>query len=212
MVKAQLARWVGSLPLAAVITLLLFLTMITLIKTGDRLKQEVNFFAIKDVVMMPRQVEVIDIPDPEPPTELTNLPDLPQPQKNEVIAPVQLTFSRPKVNTGIQFSGAIGGHNSELIPIVRVNPTYPQRASQRGVEGWVVLEFNINTDGQVTDARVIANEPSGVFDRTALRAISRWRYRPRVVDGEPQEVEGVQVRLTFTLTKNDESKGKHNLF
>ena len=184
--------------------------MILLVKTGDRIKTEVTAYSIKDVVMPDRRVETLDIPDPEQPPDLTDPPELPQPQVDESVAPVQTTFQRPSIDSSIGFSGGIISQNSELIPIVRVNPTYPQRASQRGIQGWVVLEFTIDTEGRTKNAKVIANSPSSIFDGAALKAISRWRYRPRVVDGEAQEVDGVQVRLTFTLSKD--SGGRRSLF
>ena len=203
-------RWGLSAMPAIGITIGLFLVMIILIKTGDRVNQKVKTFSIKDVVMPDRQVDVIDIPDPEPPPDLSEPPDLPQPQPDQTVEPVNTTFSRPSVDSSVNFSGGIVSQNSELIPIVRVNPTYPQRAAQRGIEGWVVLEFTIDTDGRTKAARVIDNEPSNIFDSAALRAISKWRYRPRVVDGVPEEVEGAQVKLTFNLTKS--SGGSRSLF
>ena len=203
-------RWAFAALPAAAITVGLILVMILLVKTGDRIKTEVTAYSIKDVVMPDRRVETLDIPDPEQPPDLTDPPELPQPQVDESVAPVQTTFQRPSIDSSIGFSGGIISQNSELIPIVRVNPTYPQRASQRGIQGWVVLEFTIDTEGRTKNAKVIANSPSSIFDGAALKAISRWRYRPRVVDGEAQEVDGVQVRLTFTLSKD--SGGRRSLF
>jgi protein TonB len=46
---------------------------------------------------------------------------------------------------------------------------------------------------------VVESTPPGMFERAALRAIERWRYRPAVVDGEPVERRGLQVRLRFEL-------------
>ena len=83
--------------------------------------------------------------------------------------------------------------------MVRVNPQYPIRAEERGIEGWVELEFTISEAGTVKEARVIAAKPRGVFDRSALRAIKKWKYNPKVEDGKPVERPGVTVRLTFDL-------------
>jgi protein TonB len=79
-------------------------------------------------------------------------------------------------------------------------PTYPARARERGTEGWVDLEFTVAKDGTTRDALVRAAEPVGTFDRAALDAVKRWRYEPRVVDGNVVE-QRVQTRLRFRLAE-----------
>jgi protein TonB len=72
---------------------------------------------------------------------------------------------------------------AEPVPRMRFPPRYPQRALMRHVEGKVVLRFTINPDGSVSDAEVIEADPPGYFEQSALRAISRWQFHPKVVDG-----------------------------
>jgi TonB family protein len=64
-----------------------------------------------------------------------------------------------------------------------VKPKYPPRALERGVGGWVDIEFTVARDGSTRDAAVRASEPAGVFERAALDSVARWRYEPRVVNG-----------------------------
>ena len=71
----------------------------------------------------------------------------------------------------------------ELVPIVRVNPQYPREALLDGIEGYVKFEVLIGTDGSVLDVRVTEASPGRVFVRSALRAVQRWKFKPRVVDG-----------------------------
>lgn len=71
----------------------------------------------------------------------------------------------------------------DVIPIVRIEPQYPREALIAGTTGWVKIEFTINEDGTVSDAEVVAAEPPRVFNRAALRAILRWKFKPRVVEG-----------------------------
>ena len=89
--------------------------------------------------------------------------------------------------------------DSDIVPVVRVNPQYPIRAEERGIEGWVELEFTISAAGTVKDAKVTKAKPKGVFDRSALRAIKKWKYNPKVEDGVAVDRPGVTVRLTFDL-------------
>jgi len=96
---------------------------------------------------------------------------------------------------------AIAASDSDVVPIVRVNPQYPLRASEKGIEGWVAVEFTISKTGTVKNPRVIGNYPNSIFDREALKAIRKWKYNPKIEDGEPVERPGVKVRLTFELDK-----------
>src|SRR5262245_1773309 len=77
-------------------------------------------------------------------------------------------------------------------PIRRDNPDYPFTALARGVEGFVVLEYTVDGRGQVVAPRVVESAPPGVFDRAALRALSRWRYE--ALGADPTTM---KVRLTF---------------
>jgi protein TonB len=74
------------------------------------------------------------------------------------------------------------------------DPVYPAQALHNGTAGWVELEFTITEAGTVRDVQVVAAEPSGVFEHAATEAISAWRFRPRVVNGQP-----VAQRSTITM-------------
>ena len=95
--------------------------------------------------------------------------------------------------------GGTGGADRDAVPLVRIEPDYPMQARQRGIEGWVVVEFTISTAGTVKDAEVVASEPGTVFDRAAVQAVRKWKYNPKIVDGKPVERPGVKVRLDFEM-------------
>lgn len=95
----------------------------------------------------------------------------------------------------------IGEGDGEYLPIYRVPPQYPRQALFDRTEGWVVVEFTIDTQGQVKDARVVDSKPRGVFDQAALDAVKRFRFKPRSLGGTPIEVQGVQNRIRFKLKK-----------
>jgi protein TonB len=104
----------------------------------------------------------------------------------------------PTVDTSARLSlGA--GSDRDVIPLVRINPDYPQRALSRGIEGWVQVQFTITTAGTVKDAKVVDAEPKNIFDEAALRAISRWRYNPKVQEGVAVERVGVQTIIRFEI-------------
>jgi TonB family protein len=80
---------------------------------------------------------------------------------------------------------------------------YPPNARDAGLEGYVVVRYDIDTEGRVRNARVVAADPPEVFDESAVQAVSRWRFRPPERDGQPQPVSGLESRLDFTTDGAD---------
>ena len=101
-------------------------------------------------------------------------------------------------------SAGIGFNISDMdeVPLVRIEPRYPPRAEQLGIEGWVMLEFTISSAGTVVDPVVIDAQPPRIFNSSAKRAVIRWKYKPKIVEGVPVVREGVQVLLTFQMTRD----------
>jgi periplasmic protein TonB len=78
-------------------------------------------------------------------------------------------------------------------------PVYPPEARAEGVEGYVVVRYDVDDEGRVLNARVVESSPDGVFDQAAVRAVSSWRFRPAEQAGERRSVDGLQSRLDFRL-------------
>jgi protein TonB len=91
-----------------------------------------------------------------------------------------------------------GSNEAEVQPIVRILPDYPPNGHG---DGWVLVQFDITRVGTVANARVVDASPRGMFEKNALKAIERWRYRPAVMDGQAVERRGLRVRLSFVLEK-----------
>ena len=94
---------------------------------------------------------------------------------------------------------ALESGDGEYLPIVKVAPVYPRRALQRGIEGFVLVEFTVTKQGTVRDPVVVEANPSGIFEQAAMDAAMKFKYKPRVVNGEATEVSGVQNRITFQI-------------
>ena len=77
-------------------------------------------------------------------------------------------------------------------------PEYPRKAFRDEVEGHVDLELTVGTDGRVEDVAILDAEPRQVFERAAIRAAMRWRYKPPSEDGISVPVKD-KVRLTFKI-------------
>ncbi|MXY56501.1 MAG: M56 family metallopeptidase [Gammaproteobacteria bacterium] len=89
---------------------------------------------------------------------------------------------------------------TDLLPIVKVAPVYPRHALEADIAGSVLLEFSVTALGAVRDPVVLEAEPPGVFNQAALDAVGKFRYKPKVVDGEPVEITGVRNRFTFEIS------------
>jgi len=88
----------------------------------------------------------------------------------------------------------------ELIPIFRVSAAYPKDAVRNRIEGFVVLEVTVNPDGSVRDVAVRKSAPPHTFEQSALDAVRRWRFQPKIVSGMPVEAKGIQT-MNFTMAE-----------
>lgn len=82
--------------------------------------------------------------------------------------------------------------DGDVIALVRVNPEYPQRAAERGLEGFCTVFFTITTTGTTRDAYVPEGEEycsNSLFERPSIRAIERFKFKPKTVDGNAVEIE-----------------------
>lgn len=100
-------------------------------------------------------------------------------------------------NTGFALSASDG----EYLPIVKVAPLYPESAAERGIEGYVLLEFTVTETGATAGPVVLESQPSGIFDEAAKKAVLKFKYKPRVENGRPVRVEHVRHVITFKLDK-----------
>lgn len=188
--------------LAALITVSLLWVMHYLIATGVTAMSEERTFRFVDFVRVQRdeRVETKDDrverpPEPEAPPPMQ--PDR-QLDNLDAVGGTTIGVSAPRVSHDVSLGRDGFFSDGEYMPIVQVAPQYPRRAAERGLEGYVTLEFTVTRQGTVRDPIVIESS-SGIFDRAAIDAVMRFRYRPRVIDGEPVEVPGVRFRITFEL-------------
>ncbi|MDM7861526.1 TonB family protein [Alteromonas sp. ASW11-36] len=140
---------------------------------------------------------------PEPP-QIKEIPDRPIENPVDIDEPdTQWTYA-PTIDTGTTLTDILsfGMQDSELRPLVRVDPRYPIDAARDGIEGWVQMTFNVNELGGVTDIQVINAEPKRVFNQEAKRALAKWKYQPKSVNGKAVAQQGLSVVLEFTLADN----------
>ncbi|MEM7501921.1 MAG: energy transducer TonB [Pseudomonadota bacterium] len=199
----MLGRYVFSIVVGVTVTLGLLFVMQLLIASGKAALTEPRERYMLEFVRV-RRNENINTEDfqPEKPPKPPEVPPEVPPQDMDNIDPNAPTINvaAPTVAQNIDIGGP-GGMNiaeGDYLPIVRVAPVYPARALSRGLEGYVDLEFFVTAAGTVRDP-VVSFSTSSLFERAAMRAVLKFKYKPRVVDGVPVEVPGVKTRITFKI-------------
>ena len=201
-------RWVISMGMAAGITLGLFYFMQFLIATGEAFDERVSVVKIVDATMPDIELEVIEeIDKPEPIEELQQeQPDI-QEREQTLDSGPSLNIERASIDidTGLELSNAsISATDGDYLPLVAIAPQYPTRAAQRGIQGWCLVSFTVDGLGNVIEdtIAVVDAEPPNIFDRSSVRAAARFKFQPRVVDGQGVEVAGVQYLFRYQLEDN----------
>jgi periplasmic protein TonB len=196
-------RWLMSVGLAALVTLGLFYFMQALIATGGELNTQSNVIRIVDATMPEIVMEVIrEVERPEPIQDVNEPPPTPPDRNIDMDNSANLNIARENVSIDIGLdigAAGLGVSDGEMLPLVNIQPTYPTRAAQRGIEGWCQVSFTVTETGGVRDVRVVDAEPAGMFDQASIRAAERFRFQPRVVNGQPVEVPNVQYVFRFQL-------------
>ena len=189
-------RFLASIGAGTVVALLLFLVMHLLVggrdgfQRPDETGKVIDFVRVKaeEIVQtrerrVPRKPPPPDKPPP-PPQLQTQAPQQVVQQRLDIETPdISASFTGgPVVAAGWQTGD--GAADGDIVPIVRIEPTYPRDALLHGLEGWVPIKFTIAPDGSVLNPSVIDAQPPRVFNREAVRAILRWKFKPRIVDGQ----------------------------
>lgn len=199
----MIGRYVFSIVTGVVVTLSLLFVMHLLIEYGEsavtkeRTRHQLDFVRVR----RNEQVNTEDITPEKPPKPPETPPETP-PQDMDNIDPDAPAINVPQpdisANTDIGGPGSMNIAEGDYLPIVRVAPVYPARALSRGLEGHVDLSFTVTTAGTVRDP-VILYSTSSLFERAAERAVLKFKYKPRVVDGVPVDVPNVKTRITFKI-------------
>jgi len=84
-------------------------------------------------------------------------------------------------------------------PIKRQPPSYPFSLAFGRVEGRVTLSFSVSAEGDVNEIAVVDSDPPFLFDLTAVKALSHWKYERRMEEGLPVGTENMQVDISFAL-------------
>lgn len=209
-----MARYFTAFGMAALVTISLFYLMQYLISGKHSpltINQSANTF---DIIRLKRTEEVVtkqrQLPEPpKEPVAPTTLPRLAKTNTTPQLITPAFKLPLPGIPslelkhdllTGVSTEIAAPQENSEVIALLKVEPDYPRKAARQSIEGWVKLAFTVLEDGSVSDVKVLDASPKRIFDKAAKHAIMRWKFKPRVVNGQTVKQQVVQV-IEFKLNK-----------
>lgn len=199
-----------------VVTVFLFYFMAYLISGGKKLSKSLDSENIIEFVRIkrPAQTELRKRKLPKKP-EIVEQPKATKSLKlnNESVKPNRpdMNFDTPKLDIplalgaggiGVAGGGGSASGDADEMPLVRVEPQFPTEAAIKGIEyGWVRVIFDLNPDGTVTNFQIVDSSHRDIFDMATKRAVLKWKYRPKMVDGKAIARKGIKVQLEFGLEK-----------
>jgi protein TonB len=188
---------------AAAVTVGLLFLMEQLIVTGQEALTGSARSYLVDFVRIEREETLTRRerkPDKIPPPEEAPITPPPSPADSQIgdgLAIRAPTAPGMEVKVSAVGSG-FGVSDSELMPIYKIAPVYPRSAAQRGLEGWVMVRFTVTAIGAVRDVEVVESSHK-VFERAAMAAAAKFKFRPRLINGDAVEVTNVYNKIIFAL-------------
>ena len=194
------ARLISSAALALPVAIALFFVMLSLVdrdweQPDTKNRKVAEIITPEDTLetnLAEAKPEKVDDPE-EPPPDLE-----PIQFETQIDMNVANTAPMTGVNLNLNSSGMSSG-DGEYLPIVKVAPIYPRRAQTRGITGYCIVEYTVTKTGSIRDPFAVDCQPKGIFERASLKASEKFKYKPRVVDGEPIEVAGVQNKFPYEM-------------
>lgn len=198
-----MTKLISTISLGIIITFGLFAFMASLISSDTVNITKVLPPIIVEIASIPAdsKVDVIEKVKLDPPPK-------PDPIPRTIVTPdsadeaIDLAYQVPSViftkgNAG--FRKNKGMSDNDARPIFRVNPKYPMDAMRKGTQGWVKLAFDINEIGKVVNITITDSKPKRIFDKAARKALKKWKYQAKSVDGKSVFQKNRTVQLDFTI-------------
>ncbi len=193
-------RSFSSFIIAIFVTLGLIIAMYALIKMDEPELEKSKALKLPEFSFIPKNEDVETITaKPERPDEVQEQPDLPDndvvPDKVDIDSNLALGAVKIGINTSTK---GFNSNDGEYLPVFRAPPVYPRRAAERGLCGWVELMYTVTAAGGTRDA-VVTSSSSKMFERAAVKAALKYKYKPRQVGGKPVDVPNVPIRIKFEM-------------
>ena len=190
------ARVAISAALAVPVAVALFFIMHSLV-SRDFKQEDVKARKIADIVVPDKTIETnLNEVKPEKPDD----PEEPPPELEPIQFDTQLDMNVANTapTTGINLNLNVSGMSSgDGEPAYEGGACLPTSCTDRSISGYYYRYTVLNWFDP--DPFAVDCQPKGIFERASLKASEKFKYKPRVVDGEPIEVAGVQNKFTYEL-------------
>ncbi len=198
--NSYLALSVGA-SLAIVVTVSLLFLMSWLIHRNDVALEDKERYKIADIFMGDTDIDV------QRKTQKPEKPEKPEeaPPEIELDPLIDQSVStdainiQPNLKSSLNNQGpGLSASDGEYLPFVKVQPSYPRRAQARGIEGYCIVSYTVTKQGATKDIAVV-DCSSKLFERASMKAAQKFKYKPRVVDGQAIEVPNVKNKFNYKL-------------
>ncbi len=193
------------------VTFALFVVMAFLIKTEIKPPEKSTTEPIQiTMIETESDIKIRDrrIPKQPPPPKNPPPPQTEKISKAQKPTPTKMNIQMAKLEVGITggtYLGQPGGggnmSDGDAIPMVVIEPQYPRKALMEGITGWVKFKFTVGTDGTPLDIELIDSNPKRMFDRDARKAIYKWKFKPKIIDGKAIEQPNMYYTMEFRLAE-----------
>ena len=185
----------------AVTTGLLFV-MQYLIANGEEIVIEEREHSKLIFIALDTEEQLIVDPPTPPRPDLPEIPPTTYP--NQPIDDIGIGFRpfdapAPRPAAG-PMSKRLNFGDGPLVSIIKVRPQYPTHAAAKGLEGTVLVQYDVTTLGTVENV-VVVESSNSTFNKAAIAAAYRFKYKPRMVDGVPYESKGLRNLFRFEMEK-----------
>lgn len=191
----------GIIPSALVMTLCLLYAMYLLVHKDYQMVVPKKPPAIPEIFMMDTTiVPILEEQPPVRPVEQTSPPPMHKVDPVEIEITDDPNFNEPIATVKPPIKGVLG-LGGQMVPFIKIAPQYPTTAATKGIEGYVDVMFDVTELGSTDNIRIIGYVPSPVFNKSVVKAVKGWKYKPNEVDGVAVKTFDVKDRIRFAMEK-----------
>lgn len=198
----MIARVFSSVTASLAVTTGLLFVMQILIATGEDIIVDPRVrFELPVIVMKTKNQMLKAPPVPSRPIKPVMPPTIKQASSiSSTGKGIPIPYAAPSPPDGSSIPSEINYGDGPLVNIYKVYPTYPARAASRSLEGTVLVQYDVTETGAVVNV-VVLESTDKIFDKAAIAAAYRFKYKPETVDGVPYATTGLRNLFRFEMEK-----------
>lgn len=191
----------GIIPSALLMTMCLLYGMYLLVHKDYPIVAPTPVPVMPDIFMVDTDiVEILEAQPPVRPVERATPPPTHTIDPVEIEIESELNFNERIVTVKPPIKNALG-LGGQMVPFIKIAPQYPSTAASKGIEGYVDVIFDVTELGSTDNIRIVGFLPSAVFNKSVIKAVKGWKYKPNEVDGVAVRTFDIKDRIRFAMEK-----------